>query len=74
MITGNVVLHLCVAYHAFANNLFGNFPGSSESKLLFHKPSGVIIICVPTLAPLVVQMFVMQGMVVLHHSYAIYNS
>ena len=52
-----------VASDAFVSNLFGNFPGSSESK---NEPSGVIIICVSTLAPLVVRMFAMQGMVVLY--------
>ena len=62
VITGNVFLYMCVASHAFVNNLFGNFPGSSESKSMFYELSGVIVICVPTLAQLVVQMFVMQGM------------
>ena len=74
MITSNVVLYMCVASHAFVNNLFGNFPGSSESKeSLFYEPLGVIIIFVLTLAPLVVQMFVMQGTVALYDNCAIHN-
>ena len=47
MITSNVVLYMFVASHAFVNNLFGNFPGSSESKNMFYEPSGVInIFCI----------------------------